>query len=114
MEEEDGVGRGRGLALDHGDRGNRGDCDDGGEQDHTTQGLEDVLKDVLGDVKLERVLEDVHLREDEVRSGWCEEDAPRVRSTMFTTTLTPSKTTELFSDPILSPRALAQRASHCS
>ena len=57
VKEEDGIGRGKGLVLDRGTR----DRGDGGEQDHSNQGLRDALQDVLEDVELEGVLEEVHL-----------------------------------------------------
>ena len=58
IKEEDSVRRGQGLALDC---GNRGDFGNGGEHNYLTQGLEDVLKDVLKDLKLEGVFKEVHL-----------------------------------------------------
>ena len=39
VNEEDGIGRGNGLVLDRGKR----DRGDGGEQDHSNQGLKDAL-----------------------------------------------------------------------
>ena len=104
------VGRGQGLALDRGDCDNHGDHGIGGEHDHSTQRLEDVLRDLLEGVHLKGILEEVHLQEDKARSGEHEKEKPRLRSTTIATALTPSKTMEHFSDPILLPKASAQQA----
>ena len=61
-------------------------------------------------MKFEGVLEEVHLQEDEARSDKREQDEPRLRSTMIATTLTPSRTMEHFSDPIILPRAPERQA----
>ena len=67
-----------------------------------------LSEDVLEDVKLEGVLGEERLQQDKARSSECEKDVPHLCSTTITTILTPSKTTEHFSDPIRLPQALAR------